>query len=80
MEGQERKAKPEPGICPDEYANKKLVGRQSILSGFFDKYFWPVKNCLTATLGRAVGEQGDQSRETLHLKLGMMINRYTKVF
>lgn len=78
MEGKERKAKSEPGICPDEYANKKFVGRR-FLWIFLTNNIWPVKS-LTSTLGRAAGELGDQRRETLYLKPGMMINRYIEVF
>jgi len=79
MEGKETKSKSEPGICPDEYANKKFDDR------YFLWIFWQIifglqKAYLTATLGRAAGELGDQSRETLHLNPGMMINRYTEVF
>lgn len=73
MKGKEQEAQAEPGICPDEYANKKLVGRHFLF------IFWQIvsglwKACPGAMLGRAVGEPGDQSRKSLHLKPGMMIN------
>lgn len=31
MKGKEQEAQAEPGICPDEYANEKLVGRHFLL-------------------------------------------------
>lgn len=72
MKGKEREAQAEPGICPDEHANEKLVGRHFLL------IFWQIvsglwKSCSRAMLGRAVGEPGDQSWKILHLKPGMRI-------
>lgn len=79
MEGKERKAKPEPGICPAEYTSKKFVGR------YFLWIIWQIifglwKACLTATLGRAAREPGDESRETLPLKPGLMVTRHAEPF